>query len=284
LPAVSRSVPGSSLRTERWTLPSELLLNLTLRELRGKFKRTTLGWGWSVINPVATLTVYAVVFGLFLRLEPPVGDPSGLDNYAFFLVCGLLPWLFLSVGLTTSSASYVTNESLVKKVYFPRAALPASAVLAALITFGVELGVLSVALLIVGNMVVPWLPVLLLVVALQAGFVLGLGLVVAALNARFRDVTHLLTVGLNVWFFATPILYPIRILEENDIRLLGLPADDILRFNPVYHFVTAYRDLLYDLRFPAASQWAVMVTAATVVLAIGVAVHRRFEPRLAEVL
>lgn len=282
LPAVSRPAPSS----ERWTssikLPTELLVNLTLRELRGRFKRTALGWGWSVLNPVLNLAVYATVFGLFLRLDPPEGDPSGLESYPFFLVCGLLPWLFLSIGLTNASASYVTNDSLVKKVYFPRATLPSAAVAAALITFTVELCVLIVALLLVGNVVFVWLPVLVVVMALQAAFVLGLGLVVAALNARFRDVTHLLAVGLNVWFFATPILYPIQVVE--DVKLVGLPAPDVLRLNPVYHFVASYRDLLYDLRFPAAIHWAVMVGTAAVLVGVGIAVHRRLEPRLAEVL
>lgn len=267
------------------SLPAELLVNLTLRELRGKFKRTALGWGWSVLNPVLNLIVYATVFGAFLKLQPPVGDPSGLFNYPFFLVCGLLPWTFLSMSLSTSSTAYAANESLVKKVYFPRSVLPAAAVLATLVTFLVEMGVLSTVLVGAGNMVLPWLPVALAVVALQAAFALGLGLVVAALNARFRDVSHLLSIGLNVWMYATPILYPISLVPERASVLgIRIPAADLLRYNPMYHFVAAYRDLLYHLRAPTLGTWLVMAGAAVVAVGLGVVVHRRYEPILAEVL
>lgn len=267
------------------SLPSELLVNLTLRELRGKFKRTALGWGWSVLNPVLNLVVYATVFGAFLRIDPPLGEPSGLFNYPFFLVCGLLPWTFLATSLSSSSTAYAANDSLVKKVYFPRSVLPAAVVLATLITFLVEMSVLSAALVAAGNMVLPWLVVVLGVIALQATFALGLGLVVAALNARFRDVSHLLSIGLNVWMYATPILYPISLVPER-ASVLGVqfPAADLLRYNPMFHFVAAYRDLLYHLRFPTLGTWLVMAAAAAVSVALGIVVHRRFEPILAEVL
>lgn len=267
------------------SLPAELLVNLTLRELRGKFKRTALGWGWSILNPVLNLIVYATVFGAFLKLEPPTGDPSGLLSYPFFLVCALLPWTFLATSLTSASTSYAANESLVKKVYFPRSVLPAAAVLATLITFLVEMGVLSVALVGAGNMVLPRLPLVFAVVVVQAVFALGLGLVVAALNARFRDVSHLLTIGLNVWMYATPILYPVSLVPERvSVLGLGVPAADLIRVNPMFHFVTAYRDLLYHLRFPTLGTWLVIVGAAAVALLAGIAVHRRYEPVLAEVL
>jgi ABC-2 type transport system permease protein len=85
-------------------LPTELLWNLTLRELRSKFKRSALGWLWSVINPLASIAIYTVVFGVFFEVEPPVGDPSGLEVYGFWLVCGLLPWTFLSNGLNGAVA------------------------------------------------------------------------------------------------------------------------------------------------------------------------------------
>ena len=116
----------ASSRLERLTYPRELLVNLTLRELRGKYKRSTLGWAWSVINPLALIVVYTIVFGSFFGAEPPVGDPSDLHSYAFYLVAGLLPWLFLSNGITGAVASLTGNEGLIKKVYFPRSILPTS--------------------------------------------------------------------------------------------------------------------------------------------------------------
>lgn len=278
-------MPTTRSPRELGPIPVELLRNLTLRELRGKFKRTTLGWAWSVLNPALSLLVYATVFGVFLRLPPPEGDPSGLVSYPFFLVTGLLPWLFVANGLTAATGSFVTHESLVKKVWFPRIVLPTSAVLAALVTFAIELLVLAVALVFVGNVVLPWVPLLLVVMVLHAGFVLGLGLVLAALNARFRDVSHFVTILLNVWFYATPILYPLSEVPDR-VRVLGmsLPAHDIIQLNPMYAFVRSYRDLLYHLRAPSAGQWTAMVVLAAVAVLVGVLVHRRVEPRLAEIL
>ena len=96
----------------------DLLANLTLRELRGKYKRSALGWGWSMVNPIATLLIYAVVFGLVLNVKPDVGDPSHLSNFATFLTCGLLPWNFLANCLGGSVGTLVSNSGLIKKVYF----------------------------------------------------------------------------------------------------------------------------------------------------------------------
>jgi len=265
--------------------PMELLYNLTLRELRGKYKRSALGWLWSVINPLANIAVYSVVFGVFFDVQAPVGDPSGLDVYALFLVCGLLPWTFLANGLGGSVGSIVANESLVKKVYFPRWVLPTASVAAWFAGFGIELIVFSVVLVFAGNLVFLWAPLLLLLMILQAFFVLGVGMVLAAVNVYFRDVTHFLAIFLNIWFYATPVLYPPDLPPEQ-YELLGItiPVQDILALNPMAIFVDAYRDVMYDLTYPSLGQMAVLAIGSLATLAVGVAVFRRFEPRLAEVL
>jgi ABC-type polysaccharide/polyol phosphate export permease len=261
-------------------LPTELLWNLTLRELRGKFKRSALGWLWSVINPLASIAIYSVVFGVFFDVDTPVGDPSGLHAYGFFLVCGLLPWTYVTSALTGTTQSITMNESLIKKVYFPRWVLPGASTLSWLASFGVELVVLSVVLVIAGNMVIPWIPVVVALIALQTAFIFGIGLVLAAFNAYFRDVQHFLAIALNIWFYATPILYPPELLD-------GQPAwvrTIILDINPMSVFVDSYRDVLYDLRFPTILQWLAMAAVAVVSLAIGMVVFHRLEPRLAEEL
>ena len=269
----------------RRRLPTELLWNLTLRELRGKFKRSALGWLWSVINPLASIAIYTIVFGVFFDVETPVGDPSGLQVYGFFLVCGLLPWTFLANGLNGTTGSIVGNEGLVKKVYFPRWVLPASSVLAWLASFGVELIVLGVVLLAVGNFIVPWVPVVIALMVLQAGFVLGLGLMLSAANAYFRDVQHFLAIALNVWFYATPIIYPPDLPpEESTLLGVTIPVRSLVQLNPMAIFVDAYRDVLYDLRWPALTQWLAMTAIAISALAVGALVFRRLEPRLAEEL
>src|SRR2546428_11466197 len=98
----------------------ELVVNLTLRELRGKYKRSVLGWTWSLLNPLSTVLIFSLIFGFFLKIQPPVGHPSGLHNFAVFLLCGLLPWNYLSGAMTQSMGALVGNSNLIKKVYFPR--------------------------------------------------------------------------------------------------------------------------------------------------------------------
>jgi ABC-type polysaccharide/polyol phosphate export permease len=261
-------------------LPTELLWNLTLRELRGKFKRSALGWLWSVINPLASIAIYTIVFGVFLDVTPPVGDPSGLHVYGFFLVCGLLPWTYVTSALGGATQSMTMNEGLIKKVYFPRAVLPGASTLSWLASFGVELIVLCVVLIIAGNMVIPWIPVVVALIVLQTAFIFGIGLLLGAINVYFRDVEHFLAIALNIWFYATPILYPPELLDDQP----ALVRTIILDINPMSVFVDAYRDVLYDLRFPTVMQWLTMAVVAVVSLAIGTVVFRRLEPRLAEEL
>ena len=123
----------------------ELFANLTLRELRGKYKRSVLGWGWSLLNPLAQMAIFSLVFGFFLKVDPPVGDPSGLHVFAFFLLCGLLPWTFLANGAHQRAwASLLANANLVKKVWFPRELLVGATVGSFGVSFLIELGVLAV--------------------------------------------------------------------------------------------------------------------------------------------
>ena len=147
------------------------------------------------------------------------------------------------------------------------------------VSFLIELGLLCVALLIFGNMVLPWLPVVIGVVILQTAFALGVSLILSSLNVYFRDIQHLIGVLLQVWFFATPIVY-----SPSLVRTHGQVAWTFYRLNPMYWFVTAYRNLLYDLRFPTAVTWGVMTATAGVALAAGVVIFRHLEPGFAEEL
>ena len=266
-------------------LPRELLTNLTLRELRGKYKRSVLGYLWSVINPAVNLAIYTVVFGVFLKVQPPVGDPSGLENYGFFLVAALIPWTFVTNSLGAAVGAMVGNESLIKKVYFPRWVLPASTILACLIGFLVELLVLIVAFAFVGNLALEFVPMLLVLVILETGFVLGIGLALSVANAYFRDIQHFLGIFLNVWFYATPILYPLETVpEEANVLGMEIPVRELVRLNPMSSFTDAFRDVLYHLRNPTALQLLGLALAAIASLALGTAAFRRLEPRLAEEL
>ena len=126
----------------------ELLVNLTMREVRGKYKRTALGQLWSLINPLAMMLIFTAVFGLVLKIKIDPGSPSGLNIFALWLVCALLPWNFMNSAVSGGMGSLVGNANLIKKVYFPRDALVASTVLSCDVTFLVELAVLFAAVFV----------------------------------------------------------------------------------------------------------------------------------------
>jgi len=273
-----------TLRLSGFPAARSLLINLTLRENRTKYKRSVMGWAWSMVNPIATMLIFSFVFGFFLKIQPHRGDPSGLQSFGFFLICALLPWNFLSTGLSGSCGAVIGNASLIKKVYFSRAVLPAATVLSANTNLLIELGVLSVALLIVGQMVLPFLPVALLVILLQMFFVLGLGLALSALNVYFRDIEHFLSILLLLWFYSTPILYPITLVRDATVRGVHIPIEAIYRLNPMVHFVDAYRAIFYDLKLPQASTFGWMALSSAVSLAVGLSIFRKLEGRFAEEL
>ena len=263
----------------------DLLLNLTLRELRGKYKRSVLGWTWSLVNPLATMVIFSVVFSFFLKVQPPVGDPSGLHSFALFLLCGLLPWNFFSIGSTASMSSLIANSNLIKKVYFPRGIVVGSTVGAAVVSFSVELLVLSVVLLFAGNMVLPWIPVVIMLVALTTVFVLGCGLILSALNVYFRDVEHLVNIALQALFYSAPIVYPISYVpKEGEILGMTIPVRTLYELNPLVKIVESFRAVLYDLRFPPLGGVVYLVAWAVGMMLLGSFIFSRLERRFAEEL
>ncbi|MGH9152499.1 MAG: ABC transporter permease [Acidimicrobiales bacterium] len=263
----------------------ELMANLTLRELRSKYKRSFLGWAWSLLNPLATMLIFTLVFGYILKIPPPTGDPSGLKYFAFFLLCGLLPWNYLTSGMVGGIGNLMANANLVKKTYFPRDLLVWSLVASCLVSFLIEMGLLSVALMLFGNEVLAFIPMALLLIAVLTFFVTGLGLAFSIVNVYFRDVQHLVNILLQVWFYLTPIVYPITLVPERT-RVFGLdvPARALFQLNPMVGFVEAFRDLLYHLRMPPFGQVAYLVAVSAAVFVFGFYIFNRLEGRLAEEL
>jgi ABC-type polysaccharide/polyol phosphate export permease len=268
----------------------ELTANLIRKELRVKYKNSFLGFIWSLLNPALLLGIYWLVFTKFLG--------QGIPNFAIFLLSGLLGWNLLSMSLSSAVGSLIGNASLVTKVYFPREALPLSALGASVMHFFFQLAVLALA---VGAFRFPVSPsaLVLLPSALLVELVLlaGTCLIVSVLNVYFRDVQHLLEVGLLAWFWMTPIVYPIAFLQQNLGRFWHLSL-----LNPMTSIVLSYQRGIYGQVAPvdaAGHQYAVLVQApiwwymrnlgavglgAAVVLAIGWTLFRRLESRLAEEL
>jgi ABC-2 type transport system permease protein len=263
----------------------ELLVNLTQREVSGKYKRSVLGQAWSLLNPLAQVLVFTLVFSLFLRIPPDRGDPSGLNSFALQLLAALLPWAFFSNAVTTGMGSLLGNANLVKKVYFPREVLVASAVFALNVTFALELVVLLAAVLLFGGpaVLVHLLVVPYLIVALTA-FGLGLGLALSVANVYFRDTTQFVGIAMQVWFYLTPVIYTLDYVAGQDVEVLGRSPDQFLLLNPMTHFVECFRNVFYDFRFPDLSSLLIVGVTGAVSLTLGYLVFRRYEGRLAEEL
>lgn len=270
----------------------ELLVNLTMREVRGKYKRTFLGQFWSLVNPLATMAIYTVVFSFVFRVQPPVSS-SGLHVYALWLVSGLLAFSFFSNAFTGGMGALLGNANLLTKVYFRRDVLVTSTVLAWLVTFGTELAVLVVVLLIFGGSPLLYLPLVVLAALLLTGFTLGLALMFSVVNVYFRDTQHFVAIGMQIWFYLTPVLYPLSYVQDAAGRLHAqgrtlfgheIPVVGLYELNPLERFVQVFRDLLYDNSLPSLGDSAFCVAATGVSLAVGYAVFQRYEGRLAEEL
>lgn len=267
----------------------ELLFLLVKRELSGKYKSTVFGQLWSLMNPIATIIIYSLVFGLIFRIQPPPGDPSGLDNFAVFLVVGLLPWLFFANVLNQSAQSIVSNAALVQKVYFPRALIPISLSIATFTNWVIEMAVLVAVLALLGANVFVYLPLVVVAMVVLAVFATGLGMAVAVINVYFRDFSYLLTIVLQFGFFLAPILYPIKLVEDlsNDYGGLfgtNITALQVYSLNPMVAFVEIFRDLMYDNRMPPWELGLEAVIWSLVALLAGILMFKRTEKRLAEIL
>jgi ABC-type polysaccharide/polyol phosphate export permease len=265
-----------------------LLVNLTLREVRGKYKRTLLGQGWSLLNPIATLLIYTAVFGFVLRVPVPVGEGSGVQSFPLYLACALLPWTFFSNSVTSGMGALIGNANLLRKVFFWRPTLVLANVFSWVVTFGIELLVLMVALLIVGSMPIPWLPLLVIAVGLLTLFALGLALLLSVANVYFRDTQHFVGIAMQLWFYATPIVYPYSLIQDQAARMRAagndFPLEFLYRLNPMERFVSVFRSMLYGNTFPHWQDVVFCIIAAAVSLLLGFAVFNRSQHRLVEEL
>ena len=271
-----------------WTA-REVLYNLTLREIRGQYKRTVLGQLWSLANPLAAMLIYTFIFSFLFKLPLQIGSPSGLKSYALWLLVGLLPWMFFSRILNSGTGILVINSPLIQKVYFPRAILPLSLVGVVGFNWLFEMLVLVVALLIAGSSIIIWVPLVLLVMILLGIFAAGIALLFSVLNVYFRDVEHAVTVFSQIWMYLTPVIYPITLVETQSEQLGGLLGTNITllgiyEINPLVSYISTFRSLMYDNALPSMQLWGMCTFWALLTFVLGMTIYAKYEKRLAELL
>lgn len=217
----------------------DLLVNISRRELKVRYKDSIIGFFWSLLNPLLYLAIFSVVFGFIIR-------NADIQYFAIFLLCGLLPYNLFSMGLTGATTSITGNGPLIQKVWFPREILPIASILSNLVTFFLQMIIIVVALAIFRlspkwDMLWLLIPALIITLALA----IGIGLILSAVNVYFRDVQHFLELGLLVLFWFTPIVYPYSFVANS------LPQDTIFgdrlgMLNPITPIVTIFRRVLYN--------------------------------------
>jgi ABC-2 type transport system permease protein len=223
---------------ELWTF-REILWNLVRKELKVKYTASVLGAVWSLLNPVVFLAVFWFVSEVLL---------DGIPSYPVFLLSGLLAWNLLSVSLSSGAQAVISNANLVKKVYFPREILPLATVGVSLVDFVLQSAVLLLYLLASGygfTIASLWLYPIAFVALLT--FTIAVTFLVSALNVRYRDVQHLLALGLLVWFWLTPIVYPGFLVQDKltEVSLGPLSAWQVYLLNPAATIVFGFQRALY---------------------------------------
>ncbi len=255
----------------------DLLRNLVVSEVKTRYKNSVLGFVWSLLNPLAMMLVFTVVFGVLWPNQQ-------VKNFPIFLLCGLLPWNFFSASVVSSINSVLANGNLVKKVYFPREILPIAAVLAQLVNFLLALVVLFAALLIVRTNFSPWLWTLPLIILIQTCFSLGIGLVLSTLQVFYRDTQLVMEVVMLAWFFLTPVFYTARQLPAT-YELWGyeIPVQRVLYIlNPMASLINVYRDLLYNGYRTDIDFFVRTTLTALLALAFGYWFFTRYSDRFGE--
>lgn len=267
----------------------ELLGNLTMREIRSQYKRTALGRLWSFINPLATIGIFSLVFATIMRIEPTIGTNSGLHVFALFLGAALLVWNFINNAVMSGMNALVANAGLLGKVYFPRWIPVVATVLSLAATLCIEIGVFLVVVAIAGGpKVLVFIPVLVVLIALTAVFATGLALMLSIALVYFRDTQHFMALFMQIWFYATPIVYPVVYISQAETSLrnkgFNIPLETIWGFNPAYRITSAFRQVLYDFAMPSWEDWFGIIASAGISLGLGVLVFRTFSARVVEEL
>ena len=248
----------------------ELLYFLIWRDIKVRYKQTVLGAGWAIIQPLFTMMVFSLFFGRLAKV------PSDGIPYPLFSYTALVPWTFFAQGLSQSSDSLVGSSNLIKKIYFPRLAIPIGTVCAGMVDFALAFGVLLMLCLSYGvrpTANILWLPLFVLLALVTA---LGVGLWLSAFNVKYRDVKYVVPFFTQVWMFATPIAYPSSLLSGKWRIVYGL--------NPMAGVVEAFRWALLGTKTAPSMMILISSVAAMAILIGGAYYFRRMEKTFADVV
>ena len=245
----------------------QMLISLVKRDLRGRYKASVLGFMWTFINPLLQLVIYTIVFSFIMR--------SGIKDFYMFLFVALVPWIFFSSCLTGGASVIVSNQDMVKKIYFPRIVLPMSFATSCFVNmlfcFIVIFGVIIVTGYGINFFALLYLPLIMIIEYILS---LGITLIASACTVYLRDLEHILGLMSMMWMYLTPVVYPTDWVPERFQRLYHL--------NPMVSITTAYRDILYYKKIPQLNTLALATFMGIVVVVIGYIVFEKLQKGFVE--
>ena len=238
-----------------------LIIELVKRDLKLKYRRSVLGYLWSLLNPLMMMCVMMIVFSYMFRFD--------IQNYPLYLICGQTIFNFFNEATNKAMYAIIENGTLLKKVYVPKYVFPLSRVLSCFVTMSLSLLAIVLVMLVTRvrfhlSMLLFFVPLLYLLL-----FASGIGMILSGLAVKFRDVTHLYNVLTMVWMYATPIFYPIEAVPENVARFI--------RLNPLYIIIDLFRQLMLYGHIPAAGSWLMGAGISLLMFAIGGALFNRMQ-------
>jgi lipopolysaccharide transport system permease protein len=257
----------------------ELIYALTQREIKARYRQSLLGIGWAIVQPLAFMVVFNLVFSRIARV-----DAEGLP-YPIFSYTALVPWTFLANALTTATIGLVSQRSVVTKTYFPREVIVISQVGARFVDFLAAALVLAGMLVWYGIAPTPWLLLVPVLVAIEIALIVGLAMITSALNVSFRDLAPVVTLGLQVWLYTTPVSYPLSMVREA-IERGTLPAAlwPIYLLNPMVGLIDSFRAVIAHGQSPDWGLLAISTVMSGIILVGAYVYFKRAERVFADII
>lgn len=247
-----------------------LIKKLTLREIKARYKQSFLGFFWIVLNPFFQMVIMSFVFSKILKMGS-LGVP-----YPLFIYAGLLPWLFMVNSLSSAMSVFISDSSLIKKIYFPREILVLSTMLAKTFDFGLSFLIFLLMMIFFKVVFTPFIFFFFLIFLIEFLFVYSLALILAAFNLYYRDVQYLFNLMITLWFYVTPVIYAVEFFPEK-YRI-------IFQLNPMAVFINAYRQVLLGGDFPKWSSLGVGLALALILFLTAKKIFDKLEKNFADIV
>lgn len=250
----------------------EILWFLALKDVKIRYKSSSLGFTWAMIAPLGQMLILSFVFTMVVRFE--------IRAYPVFLLIALLPWSFFQLSINFTTTSMIDHGPLIKKIYFPRDVIPLAQILSNLFDFTIALLILLPFLVIFRIGLSRWILLLPVALALQLMFTAGIALMLSSLTVMYRDIKYLKELSLMFWFYASPVFYPVSFVEDS----LGATAAFLYQLNPMAGIIQIYRHIFYFQSMP--SLWLIGYTAVVslAILVLGFKVFRRYERSISDLV